>query len=317
MKTQKPHFKILIADGLSEAGYTDFKKAENWISTDEVNGAEDPHFYSLLSEAHVLLVRTKTSVNKEMLQQATKLLAIARAGNGLDHIDTSEANQRRITILHTPDESSDSAAEHTIGLLLMAARGSQEAYLRMRKGKWRQGGRLGFELHGKTAGIIGLGRIGSRVAKILKSFGMHVIANDPYIDSAAAEKIGVPLYEKNKVLQNSDIISLHTPLSEETKNIISKEELQLMKSGSILVNCARGGLVNEKALEQALLSEKLYAAAFDVFETEPLPQNHSLLKFPNFIASPHLGARTQEAQQKIDESIAKKIIHFLESKREL
>lgn len=316
MKTQKPHFKVLIADGLSSEGLKGLQSASSLLSIESADGEKDPSFFEKLAESQVLLVRTRTSVTTKMLGKAPRLLAIARAGNGLDHIDLEEAQKRGIEIIHTPEASIQSAAEQSIGLLLMAARNSPQALSKIKEGSWREGLRLGIELYAKTAGIIGLGRIGSLVAKTLKSMGMRVIATDPYIDPAYAKKIDVALVSKEKLLKQSDILSLHTPLNKETRNIIAEKELQQLKREAILVNCARGGLVNEQALEKHLQQNKIYAAAFDVFEKEPVNKNHPLLQLPNFIASPHLGARTKEALQKVDESIAKKIIHFLELKIE-
>ncbi|MEM2374341.1 MAG: hydroxyacid dehydrogenase [Thermoproteota archaeon] len=293
-------------------------------------GSIDKEFYSILKphaelkeirpekliedirSADILVVRGDVKVTREILDKASRLRLIARAGSGLDNIDVSYANQKGIKVINTPDAPVDSVAELTIGLIISLARKILLLDRHVKSGGWREDWTTGLELKGKTLGIIGFGRIGTRVAIIAKALGMHIIAYDPYIPKAKAEEIGVELVEDlSKLLKLSDFISIHVPLTDETRNMIKAEELSLMKRGAYLVNTSRGPVVDENALYTALSSGWLGGAALDVLMEEPPSKNNPLLKLDNVILTPHIGGSTLEAQKRIAITIAEEILSFL------
>ncbi len=233
------------------------------------------------------------------MQAGTNLKVLGRAGVGVDNIDVDYATRRGIVVLNAPGGNVVSAAEHTFALLLALVRHIAQADASLRGGKWERSRFKGIELHGKTLGLAGAGRIGTEVARRGRAFGMRVIAYDPYLSRERAEQLGIELVTLPDLLDEADVVSVHTPLTDETRRLIGAKELALMKPTAYLVNAARGGVVDEAALAQALEGGKLAGAALDVFEQEPVPANHPLLKLENVVVIPHLGAATREAQKSV------------------
>jgi len=259
-----------------------------------------------------LLIRSEVKVTKEVLESARNLKLVVRAGTGVDNIDIPTATQKGIVAMNVPGGNTISAAEHTIALILALSRNVPQAYLSLKSGQWKREKFVGTELQGKTLGLIGLGRIGKEVAKRAQGFEMKVIAYDPFVTEEYAKTIGVELKSLDEVLAESDYISIHTPKNEQTKNLINKETIAKMKQGVRIINCARGGIVDEKALIDGLKSGHIKGAALDVFEKEPLPPDSPLLdpSLENLILTPHLGASTEEAQIKIAQESSELIIDF-------
>lgn len=255
-----------------------------------------------------LIVRSGTKVTKEVIENSN-LKIIGRAGVGLDNIDTEAARKKGIKIVNSPEASTISVAELVIGSLIALMRNIAHAHRSMRKGKWERSKFTGNELFGKSLGIIGLGRIGREVALRARAFGMDIMIYDPRITVEDAREYNCKLVDLNELLKNSDVITLHIPLMDSTRGMISKEELNLMKDSAILVNIARGGLVDEEALYEALKEDKLKGAVLDVFEEEP-PGNSPILSLDNVVLTPHIGASTDEAQINAGTVVVEKIRNF-------
>jgi len=268
----------------------------------------------IISEFNGIIVRSRTQVNESLLESATKLNIIGRAGTGCDNIDINAATRKGILIMNTPGGNTISAAEHTMGLMLSLSRNIPQANASMRSHKWERGKYKGVELNNKTLGIIGLGKIGKEVALRAIPFGMNVVCYDPLSSKESASKINVKLVELEKLFINSDIISIHVPLTDETKNIISEQSLKKCKKGVKIINCARGGLIDESALLKYLENGHVSGAAIDVYKTEPPNFENSLFNHPNVITTPHLGASTKEAQQKVAIQIANQITDYFNGK---
>lgn len=268
----------------------------------------------IIGEYDALVVRSATKVNEELYEHATNLKVVGRAGNGVDNIEMEGASKRGIIVANTPDASTVTTAEHTISLLLSTNRKIPQANAKIHAGEWGREGLKGAELCGKTLGIIGLGRIGSKVCVRMKAFGMKVIAYDPYIADERFERFGA---EKKATLDDLmrevDFLTIHTPKTWETMGMVGKEQLALAKDGLRVVNCARGGLIEEEALYEALESGKVAAAAIDVLKDEP-NLTTPLLKSPNCIFTPHLGASTYEAQIAVGVSVAQEVVDVLDGK---
>ncbi len=255
-----------------------------------------------------MIVRSYTMVDDELLNKAHRLKVVGRAGNGIDNIDLDSATRRGVIVTNSPDGNSVAAAEHTIALILSQCRNIPRASSHMEAGGWKKKEFEGIELKGKTVGIIGLGRIGTLVAERLASFGCTLIAYDPYISSKRFEKAGVKSKEAlSDLLKEADVITIHTPRTEETLGMIGKEEFELMKEGVRIVNCARGGIIQEKALKEAIESEKVASAGLDVFEEEPV-RGHELCRLSQVVTTPHIGAATKEAQEALGLSIARQVL---------
>lgn len=261
-----------------------------------------------IPEIEVLLVRSATKVTKEIIETGKNLKIIARAGTGLDNIDVEAAKEKGIKVLNTPGANSISVAELTIGLMIAASRFIPQGTQSLKEGKWEKKRFKGFELYEKRLGIIGYGKIGREVAKRAKAFDMKIYVYD-VVKPENLEGF-VEFVEFEQLIKSSDYITLHVPFSEKTKHMINKNAFDLMKDGAILINAARGGVVDEEALYSALISGKLRAAALDVFEVEPPVDDlrKKLLSLENVIATPHIGASTEEAQKRVGIEIAKKII---------
>ncbi len=263
-----------------------------------------------LSEAEALIIRSRTKIDANFLDQAALLKVIVTSTSGFDHIDLDETQKRKITVMYTPDANAISAAEHTWSLLLSLLRFVPSADRSMRGGAWTRELFNGFELAGKTLGIIGLGRIGTRVAMIAKGFSMTVVAFDPYQEDDVFKKLDLGRSSYEEVLKSSDILTFHVPMTKETRNMFNQSHAEYISPKTVLVNTSRGGVVNELDLVTMLVQNKLAAAALDVFEKEPLARDSKLFKAPRLIMTPHLGALTTDAFEKSSMEAAHLIINF-------
>src|SRR6202453_1055027 len=294
--------KVLIADELSPKALEIFRS--RGIDVDVRVGLKKPELLGIIGAYDGLAVRSATKADKDVIAAGKKLKVIGRAGIGVDNIDISAATARGIVVMNTPFGNSITTAEHAIALLFAAADASTQA------GKWEKSRFMGVELYAKTLGLIGCGNIGALVAERALALKMKVIAYDPFLSPERAVKIGVEKVELEDLLARSDAISLHTPLTEKTRNILSAEALARAKKGVIIVNAARGGLVDEPALRARLESGQVGAAAFDVFVTEPAKES-VLFGVRNFVATPHLGASTNEAQENVALQVAEQMADYL------
>ncbi|WP_423793428.1 phosphoglycerate dehydrogenase [Methanocaldococcus indicus] len=296
--------KILVTDPIHE----DAIKILREIGEVEVaTNLTKEELLKKIEDADILVVRSGTKVDSEVIDRAKKLKIIGRAGVGVDNIDVEKATEKGIIVVNAPDASSISVAELTLGLILSAARNIPQANESVKRGEWDRKRFKGIELYGKTLGVIGLGRIGQQVVKRAKAFGMDIVGYDPYISKEVANELGVRLLDSvQDVCREADIITVHVPLTPKTKGLIGEEEFNLMKKNAIVVNCARGGIIDEKALYKALKEKRIRAAALDVFEEEP-PKNNPLLELDNLICTPHLGASTEEAQKSAGTIVAEQI----------
>ncbi len=301
--------RLLISDSLSEKGLEILKEVKD-LKVDVFEGIPPEKLKEIIADYDALIIRSGTRVTEEVIQRAKKLRVIGRAGIGLDNVDVEAASRQGIIVMNAPEGNTIATAEHTLSLLLALARNIPEANQLIRQNQWDRKGLTGLELYGKTLGIVGLGRIGSEVAKRAQSFGMKVIADDPFLSAEKANKMEVELVSLEELLQRSDFITVHTPLTKETKHLIGAREFDQMKKGVRIVNCARGGIIDEAALEKAIRSGKVAGAALDVFEQEP-PKDHPLLKLKQVIATPHLGASTNEAQINVAVDIARQVADVL------
>jgi D-3-phosphoglycerate dehydrogenase len=258
----------------------------------------------IIKEYDALLVRSETKVTKEIIESADKLKLIGRAGVGLDNVDLSSASKRGIIVMNTPGGNTMSTAEHTMSLLLSLSRNIPQADASVKKGEWERKKFMGTELYAKTLGIIGLGRIGTEVTKRAISFGMKVIAYDPFLSLDKAKELGIESVELKDIIKRSDYITVHTPLTDETKHIIDKDAIKDMKQGVRIINCARGGILDELAVLEGINSGKIAGAAFDVYEKEPPVKDSPLFKCDKVVLTPHLGASTEEAQINVAVEIA-------------
>ncbi len=295
--------RILVSDPLSDDGIK-ILKHEKGFSVDVKTELKPQELIEIIKDYEALIVRSATKVTKDVINKATKLKVIGRAGVGLDNVDLDAATAKGIIVMNTPGGNTISTAEHTMSMILALSRNIPQAFLSMKNGEWKRSKFMGVELYGKVLGIVGLGRIGSEVAKRALSFGMKVIAFDPFLSSEKARQLEVESVDLNELLKNSDYITVHTPLTEETKYVISDDEFQVMKAQVRIVNCARGGIIDEAALVRAIESKKVAGAAIDVFEKEPLDKDSPLIKLDNVILTPHLGASTEEAQVNVAIEIA-------------
>ena len=300
--------KILISDPLSNKGLEVLARARD-ILYDIKTGLPPEALKKAIPEYDAVIIRSETKLTAEVLDAASRLKVVGRAGIGVDNVDLAAATRKGIVVMNTPQENAIAAAEHAIAMMLAVARKIPQATISMKDGKWEKKKFVGTELYNKTLGIIGIGMVGTIVAERARALNMKVIAHDPYLSREAAEKKGVDLVSLDDLLGQSDFISVHTPLTQETRNLINDGAFQKMKRGVIVVNCARGGIVNEADLEKALREGRVGAAALDVFEKEP-PGGTSLLALEQVVCTPHLGASTGEAQENVAVAIAQQVVDF-------
>jgi D-3-phosphoglycerate dehydrogenase / 2-oxoglutarate reductase len=305
-KYRRGLMKVIVADNISERGVQLLKEEQGWnvvLTTKDSLNAE-------IADADALIVRSSTKVTAELLDKAAKLRVVGRAGVGVDNIDLEAATKRGVLVMSTPGGNSVSVAEHTFALLLAMARQVPRLDKAIREGKWEKSSAAGTEVRGKTLGLIGLGRIGSEVAVRAEAFDMRVLAYDPFISEAAAREVSVELVPLDKLLAESDFVSLHTALNAATQNLISAATIGKMKKGARIINAARGELIDEAALAEALKSGQLAGAAVDVFAEEP-PKNSPLVGLPNLIATPHVAGSTTEAQEEVGTQVAVQVKDYL------
>jgi len=303
---------VVVAETLAPGGIDELRSAG--LEVCDAAGRDQSELAALLVNAHALIVRSKTKVTSALLEAAPALRVVGRAGVGVDAIDVDAATRAGIVVLNTPDSSTLATAEHTMAMLCALSRHVVTGNERVRAGMWDSRGLAGTELAGKVLGIVGLGRIGAAVAARARAFQMNVLAHDAVVSQARAESLGVKLVGLDELLQRADYVSVHVPLSATTRNLIGARELATMKAGARLINCARGGLVNEHDLWQALESGHIAGAALDVASTEPPPPDSDswkLLQHPHVVATPHLGGSTVEAQERIASDLCRDVIAVL------
>lgn len=291
---------VLIADKLAESTVA---ALGDQVEVRWVDGPDRPKLLEAVADADALLVRSATTVDAEVLAAAPKLKIVARAGVGLDNVDVDAATARGVLVVNAPTSNIHSAAEHALALLLSAARQIPAADATLREHTWKRSSFSGTEIFGKTVGVVGLGRIGQLVAARLAAFGAHIVAYDPYVSQARAAQLGIELLSLDELLGRADFISVHLPKTKETAGLIGKENLAKTKPGVIIVNAARGGLIDEQALADAITSGHVRAAGLDVFATEPCTDS-PLFELPQVVVTPHLGASTAEAQDRAGTDVA-------------
>ncbi len=302
-------FKVLIADQLAKEGLAVFAAAGGLEVVDKA-GIKRADLIAMLPEFQALVVRSATEVDAEVIAAGKSLQVIGRAGIGVDNVDVRAATRAGVVVMNTPEGNATTTAEHTLAMMMAAARMIPAAHASMRAGKWEKKQFLGRELFAKTLGVIGLGNIGRIVVDRAQGLRMKVLVFDPYLDAQAAAALGVEAVPLDDLLRASDVITVHTPLNDETRGLVGAPQIDLMKKGVILVNCARGGIYDEAALLAGLNSGQIGAAALDVFAVEPPPPGDPLVAHPRVVCTPHLGASTQEAQVQVSIAIAEQILAF-------
>lgn len=302
--------KVLVSDNLSQAGVDILEKAG--LEVDVNTGLSPDELIAIIGNYDGLVIRSATQVTVELLDAAHKLQVVGRAGIGLDNVDIPAASQRGIVVMNAPDGNATTAAEHAVAMMMALSRNIPRACQSMKEGKWEKKKFMGREVTGKVFGVIGIGRIGGIAASRAQGLKMKTIAYDPHMPIEMAEKIGVEIVTLQELAQRSDYISVHVPLTTETKHLVSTEFFENMKNDGMFIDCARGGVCDEAALYEALASNKIGGAALDVFGKEPTTlENCPLLALDNFICTPHLGASTSEAQENVALIIAEQISDYL------
>lgn len=301
--------KILVSDSLSKEGLDILK---NEAEVEVALGLDEAALCEKIKGFEALIVRSGTQVTRKIIESSDDLKVIGRAGVGVDNIDVEAATEKGVIVLNAPEGNTIAAAEHTMAMMLSLTRFIPQANISMKNGRWDKKSFMGVELRGKTLGIIGLGRIGKEVARRAKAFEMKIMAYDPYLTAENAKSLGIILSDYDSVISNADFITFHVPLTEKTYHILSTKELEMVKPGVRIINCARGGIIDEEALYQALKTGRVAGAALDVFEQEP-PKENKLLELPNVIHTPHLGASTVEAQVNVAVDVAKAVLEVLKN----
>jgi len=306
-------YKVLVLDNVDPLCAETLKSRQ--IEVDQPGKLSDEELFEIIPGYEGIVVRSATTVSPDLLNKAANLKVIGRAGVGIDNIDIKAATAKGVLVMNTPDGNTISTAEHTCGMILALARNIPVAVHTVKEGGWNRKAYMGTEVHNKTLGIVGLGKIGSEVALRMKSFGMEVIAYDPFATHEHAHELGVELVEMDKLLGQSDFLTVHTPLTEKTRGLISKENAHKLKTGIRLINCARGGIFTEQDLPELIDSGTVSGAALDVYSQEPPSQDvYKVLEHPKIICTPHLGASTEEAQEKVAQQIANQMADALENK---
>jgi D-3-phosphoglycerate dehydrogenase / 2-oxoglutarate reductase len=296
-------FKILVSDPLAQEGVDILKKVKE-SQVDVKHKLPPEELKKIIKDYDCLLVRSETKVTKDIIEAADNLKVIGRAGVGLDNVDLTAASKRGIIVMNTPGGNTMSTAEHAVSLMLSLSRNIPQADVSVKRGEWERKKFMGAEVYGKTLGIVGLGRIGTEVAKRALAFGMKVIAYDPFLSIEKANELGIESGELKEIFKRADYITVHSPLTQETKHIIDKKAIDCMKQGVRIINCARGGIIDETAVLEGINSGKIAGAAFDVYEKEPPVKDNPLFKCEKVVLTPHLGASTEEAQINVSVEIA-------------
>ena len=301
--------KVFVADDVNEDKLAPLRDAG--ITVVKETKLDDAALADRIKYVDGVIVRSATKITADLMDKAENLRVIGRAGVGVDNIDVKAATQRGIVVMNAPDGNTITTAEHTIALLVSMARNVPQAHAKLQSGMWDKKSFVGVELNGKTLGVIGLGRIGKHVAQIARGFGMQIVAFDPFTSTENAKELGIETATLDEVLKRADFLTIHTPVTDETRGIIGKDAFAKMKKGVRVVNCARGGLIDETALLEAIENGTVAAAALDVFSTEPLPADSPLLGNQKIITTPHLGASTTEAQEGVALTVAEQMRDYL------
>jgi D-3-phosphoglycerate dehydrogenase len=305
--------KIIVTDEVAQEGLA-LLAEDPRIQIDVRLGLKKEELLGTIGDYEAIITRSGTTIDRELLDAAKKLKIVARAGVGIDNVDVDYASSKGVIVVNAPFGNTNSAAEHTMALLLSFCRNIPKANASLKGGEWKRTPFTGIELKGKTAGVIGLGKVGGRVATRLKAFECEVLACDPYIAQKRAHDLGVRLVSHDEIYRNCDIITVHTPLNDETRNMIGEREMAMMKHGVILINAARGGIINEEALLRHLTSGKVTGAGVDVFSEEP-PRSgvlKELIAQEKLVVTPHLGANTFEAQVNVAVDVSREILNYLD-----
>lgn len=307
--TTKSKIKVLVTDPLGKAGMAVLKR-DKAVEVEEKVGLPQDELKKVIPDYEAIIIRSGSKITKEIIDAGKKLRVIGRAGVGVDNVDLDAATKRGIIVMNTPEGNTISTAEHTFSMIMALARNIPQAHGSMQAGEWKRQKFLGTELNGKVLGIVGFGRIGREVAKRALAFGMQVVVFDPFISQQTVSGLNAEVKKFDDVIKVADFITVHTPLTPETKYLFNSKSFAQCKKGVRIVNCARGGIIEEKALMDALQSGQVAGAALDVFEKEP-PENNPLTKMPQVICTPHLGAATQEAQENVAVEVAYEVLDAL------
>ncbi|RJE90944.1 phosphoglycerate dehydrogenase [Paenibacillus sp. 1011MAR3C5] len=303
-------YKVLVSDPISDYGLQQLACAAD-VEVTKKTGLSEDELIALIGAYDALLVRSHTKVTQRILEAAVRLKVIGRAGVGVDNIDLHAATIRGIVVFNAPNGNTVTTCEHTFAMMMALARHIPQAYSTTVAGAWDRKSFLGVELRGKILGVLGLGRIGIEVAKRAAAFSMTVIGYDPFLTEEKADELGIKLMPIDEIMRKADFITVHTPLTSDTHHMIAKRQFSIMKRGMRVINCARGGIIDEVALLEALDEGIVAGAAFDVFEKEPPEPSHPFFTHPNIIVTPHLGASTIEAQENVAVAVSKQVIHCL------
>jgi len=304
-------YKVLVSDKLSEDGLEVFAKAG--FQADHLPEITQDEIKECIGGYDAWVVRSRSRATADIIERGTRLRVIGRAGVGVDNVDVPAASRRGIIVMNTPGGNTISTAEHSIAMMMAIARKIPAADASMKAGKWDKKSFMGVELRNKTLGVLGLGRIGQEVTKRMRAFGMNIIAYDPFVSPEVMKQLGVEEVSVDALCRRSDFITIHSPLSPETKKLINAERLATMKKTARVVNCARGGIVDEAALADALKRGIIAGAALDVFENEPIPADHPLRNLENVVITPHIAASTVEAQENVAIEVAEQIVDLLKN----
>ena len=301
------YWKVMITDGLDAQGQAVFAES---AQADDKTGISADELLEVVADYQALIVRGRTKVNAAVFEAAINLKVVGRAGVGVDNIDLAAAQSHGVTVVNAPTATTIAVAEHTLALMLSLVRNIPRADATMKSGIWDKKKLVGSELYGKTLGVIGMGNIGSGVAQRCTAFGMHILGYDPFLDAEKIQARGADPVDLNELYARSDFITLHIPLTPETRNLINGQSIGHMKRGVYLICAARGGVIDETALLHALESGQVAGAALDVFVSEP-PGLTALVAHPNVVAAPHIGAQTEEAQERASFDIAEEVLKAL------
>jgi D-3-phosphoglycerate dehydrogenase / 2-oxoglutarate reductase len=302
---------VLVCDPVSPKGIALLQQRPEFTVKVLEKRLSEAELIPIMADVQAMVVRSETKVTRKVIEAAPDLRVVGRAGVGVDNVDVEAATQRGIVVMNTPSGNTISTAELTFSMLMALARKIPQAHMSMKAGEWNRKSFSGVELYNKTLGILGMGRIGSEVARRAIAFGMRVLAYDPYLSLSRAKALQVELVELKDIYPEADFITVHMPLSDETKGMLNREAFAKMKKGVRILNCARGGIVHEADLVEAVKGGQIAGAALDVYETEPLPADHPLRQVPQIIMTPHLGASTEEAQENVGIEVAEAITDYL------